>query len=927
MTILIALVERAGEVVTKRELLARVWPETLVHEANLRMHIAALRKVLGDGEGGMRAISNVTGRGYCFIAPVRRVELNAPEPAASSAESRHSSPAILTRIVGRARAIETIVLQVPLRRCVTVVGPGGMGKTTVAVAVAERLRPVYDDGAWFVDFATLTDPQLVPVTLAAELGLSLDTGDPLPGLLAFLRDRRLLLVLDNCEHVVEAVAILAERLLRDARNVNILATSRETLRIEGEWVHRLAPLGLPPEDSSLTAAQALAFPAVQLFVECASASLDGFEMDDADTAIVSAICRRLDGLPLAIELAAMRIDLFGLHGLASALNEQFLLASTGLRTAQPRQQSLLRTLQWSYELLSPVEQRVLRRLSIFQRDFTLDAAVEVANGDGIEPEEVYASVLTLFAKSLITTDVSDEAPQHHYHLLHVTRAFARQILQNSGEAKGMAARLPDYLCRLLTKAESHWDGLSRPAWLTAYGRAIDDVRAGLDWAFSPDGDAAVGVALTALALPLGFQLSLIDEFRGRVERALLHCGRVTPPQTLAEMRLNIALANLLHNTSGPVPGRTGAIGRAIELSRQLERPTFKIEPLIGLAAIHLGTGEYAAALEVATEAGELAELSRDHMAHLATDRLLAQVSHFVGDHARAARLAQSLLADSVPRLPLAYNAMPVDRHVAMRIVLARVAWIQGQPERAGELVEEALERAKADNAFSLCPTLAFAAIPIALWTGDDEAAGTLTRTLGDQAARFTLAYWQSWAVNYRRLLDQRASGRGEPVPLVGTLQVDTFPTFSIHLLTPASAMRAERGAAGWCQPEIRRVQGEWLLAEGTPGSAETAESMFRQAIEIARKQGALSWELRAVASLARLWERNGRQKVGVDALAEVLSRFREGHATADLREAASFLKRSDGNAGGGATKGQTIMRPAAGDARGRSNAKNRDRSG
>jgi len=389
MDLLLALLERAGETVTKQELLDRVWPGIVVDDANLRVHVAALRKALGDGQAGTRYIVNVMGRGYCLVAPVRRVDGPAPQPAAPpQAHRHHNLPALLTRVVGRGDAIEAVALQVPMRRCVTITGPGGIGKTTVAVAVAEKLLPVYDDGVWFIDLATILDRQVIPAAMAAALGLSVTSANQVAGLTAFLRDKQLLLLLENCEHIVDAVAPLVEAILRQAPRVNILATSREALRAEGEWLYRLKPMDIPPETEALTAAAAERFTAVQLFVERASASLDGFSLTDVDAPIVAQICRHLDGLPLAIELAAARIDMFGLRGLAAVLNEHGLLLSQGHRTAQPRHQSLLGALDWSYRLLSTEERTILQRLAVFRRDFTLEAAVAVAVGDGITVEQV-----------------------------------------------------------------------------------------------------------------------------------------------------------------------------------------------------------------------------------------------------------------------------------------------------------------------------------------------------------------------------------------------------------------------------------------------------------------------------------------------------------------------------------------------------------
>src|SRR6267142_2253814 len=273
LELLIALVERAGEVVSRDELVARVWPSTIVEQSSLRVHVAALRKALGDGHWGARFITNVPGRGYTFVAPVTRPpQTSIPSQRSSS----HNLPPRLTRMIGRAHEVATLAALLPQRRFLTIAGAGGMGKTTVALAVAEELLVSYVDGVRFVDLAPIVDPLLVPSTVASALGISVPSRDPLPVLTAFLSDRSMLIVLDNCEHMVEAAAVLAESLLKGAVGVHVLTTSREPLNAEGEWVHRVGSLDTPSGSGDLTSSQALTFPAIQLFVQRAMAVSDSF---------------------------------------------------------------------------------------------------------------------------------------------------------------------------------------------------------------------------------------------------------------------------------------------------------------------------------------------------------------------------------------------------------------------------------------------------------------------------------------------------------------------------------------------------------------------------------------------------------------------------------------------------------------------------
>src|ERR1700677_3691551 len=355
--ILIALVEQAGEVVAQRELISRVWPDVTVEDANLRFHIAALRKALGDGRDGSRYVSNVVGRGYCFVAPVTRSSAKQAVRliGTTTTERVQKLPPRLARMVGRDDTVRAMAQQLQTWRFVSIVGPAGVGKTTVAISVAHTLIDGFHDAVFFIDLAALTDPQLVPTAVASALGLVVQTQDPVVGVLAFIGDRKILLVLDNCEHVIGVAAALAERLVLGAPRAHILATSREALRVEGEHVHLLYSLDCPPEGAGLTASEALQYPAAQLFMERATASGHGGVLSDIDAPIAGGVCRRLDGIALAIELAASRVGCVGIRGAAELLDNRFGLLLHGRRTAHPRHETLSAMLDWSYNLLSERE--------------------------------------------------------------------------------------------------------------------------------------------------------------------------------------------------------------------------------------------------------------------------------------------------------------------------------------------------------------------------------------------------------------------------------------------------------------------------------------------------------------------------------------------------------------------------------------------
>jgi len=453
MEILIALVEHSGQMISHGELMGLVWPDTYVEESNLRVHIASLRKVLGDGQNGIRYIVNSAGRGYTFVASLKRLNLNGTAAPATLAREHGNLPTRATRLIGRTEVVEATIRQLRQQRLVTIVGPGGIGKTTVALAVAEKMQEFHANGARFVDLSPVAEPRLVPSALASALGLSITSDDPTQSIVQFLSRRDMLIVLDTCEHVIEAAAILADALLKGTSGIHILATSREPLRAKGEWVRRLPPLAVPEQSSDLDANAVLGSPAVELFVERAQASLDSFSLTDRDVPLAAELCRRLDGLPLAIELAAGRVEQFGLAGLLARLDDRFMLLKEDLQTAQPRHRTLRATLDWSYDILSEQEQLVLRRVAPFKGEFTCESAAALIGRSDFSVSDVVECLASLAAKSLVAVNVSGEVAT--YKLPDVNRAYALDKLSESDDSRWIFQRH----CETLLQSDANIGGL------------------------------------------------------------------------------------------------------------------------------------------------------------------------------------------------------------------------------------------------------------------------------------------------------------------------------------------------------------------------------------------------------------------------------------------------------------------------------------
>ncbi len=791
-------------------------------------------------------------------------------------------------------------------------GAGGIGKTRLSLEVARRLLPDLVDGVWAIELAPLSDPELVPVVVATALGLELASGTASPlSVASALRSKQLMLVLDNCEHVVDAAARMAESLLRANSAALVIATSREPLRAEGEWVYPVPPLAVPTEDSP-DGEDPLRYGAVRLFVERARAAAPHFSPNARVAAAIAGICRRLDGIPLAIELAAARAAALGIEGVAARLDDRFRLLAGGHRTALPRHQTLRATLDWSYELLTEPERVVLRRLAIFVGGFTLPAARAVAADDEIAELDVVDCVASLVTKSLVTADGG--GAMLRYRLLETTRAYVLEKLVQAGELDAAARRHTRFYLDVFEGAEAEAEKRPTDEWLADYGPRIDNVRAALDWAFSPNGDASIGVALTIASVPLWVQLSLMAECRERVERALASIGPGSSPAQRREMQLYAALGASLMYTKGPIPETGAALTRALELAESLGDTTVQLSALWGLSFYRSIGAEHRTELGLAQRFCSVAAERTDPANLRVGDRMVGTSLHYPGDQVNARHHIERMLARSTPSIDrVRLYRFQFDQPSAARCILAHVLWLQGFPEQAVRTAQSSVDGARAsDHALSLCNALAQAACPVAHFVGDLAAAEHWVAMLIEHAERHALEVWQIWGRCWKGVLLIR---RGEVVtglPLLRSSLDELRRTGYVlrytgflgvlaealggaeqvgeGLVTIGEALaRSEQGEGRWNMPELLRVKGELRLLEGVPKANAAAEAHFQQALDWARRQEALSWELRCTTSLARLFLNQGRSADATALLQPVYDRFTEGFGTGDLKAAKVLL--------------------------------------
>lgn len=635
---------------SKNDMLKRVWPNAIVEENNLQVHMSALRKMLGESRS---LIQTVSGRGYRLIqigSAAGAVDMQDDltesaevEPLEDSVQDRavpNNLPVHFSALVGRDKAIDDVSLALAKSRQVTLVGSGGIGKTRLAVEIARGLIPRYPDGVHLVSLASTSDTSSVLAAFAARVGV-----DPVIGPLTFARvskelsERRVLFVLDNCEHVLGPAAELAETLLGVGPAVYVLATSREPLRIMNEHLYWVASLQVPgQEDQSQDVLQCSA---VELFLSRARAIDARFSSDERSVHLTGIVCRRLDGIPLAIELAAARAAILGIETLAGHLDDRFNMLTGGNRTALPRHQTLKATLDWSHALLDDAERATLRRLGIFVSSFTMDVAIAVAADGALRELDVVAAISGLVEKSLVVTRM--EHGRASYRLLETTRAYAMQKLDDNGERRFVTLHHARYFLGLLERdAPRRADPASTLAqnWHYRMRALLDEVRAALSWALSPKGDETLGETLAVKFVFLLYELSLVDECCAWARRALdtvatTHRGSRSMRHLRVRMQLQAALAAALVYVNGPNRETLGIWSEILASSIALGDHAFEARALWGMWNASQSSGAARTALAFARRFALLASEVGDTSGTILAYRLLGIALHYTGDQQQA----------------------------------------------------------------------------------------------------------------------------------------------------------------------------------------------------------------------------------------------------------------------------------------------------
>jgi predicted ATPase/DNA-binding winged helix-turn-helix (wHTH) protein len=903
LDILIYLARRPGEVIAKRELMDHVWSDVTVEEGSLRVHVAAIRKALGDGQFGNRYIANIKGRGYSFVGTV--------VPLGDGTESRNAKfrhqgrlPARPIMMIGRETVVSEVSDKLRNERFVTLLGPGGIGKTTIALAVGRAVAEEFGGKVHFVDLESLTDPRHVAGAVATSLGLPLKSKDPGLELVDLVRSRKLLIILDSCEHVIETVALLAEQLYQETEQVYLLTTSRELLKVEGEHCCRVLPLDFPPDGSEQTAHAVLRYPAVQLFVRRVAARAGSVVLTDEEAPFVAEMCRKLDGIPLAIELAAGQVAALGVKNTVARLE----LLKFGHRSAVARHQTLKATFDWSYDLLSDVERIAFIRVAPFVGHFTLDGARYVADDLGFADGDFFDAIARLVEKSLIATRLNEG--QAEYRLLNTTRAYALKRLEEHAELDAVLRRHAEYFTgHLESQREAPLPQAERVA---AHSRQLSDVRAALEWSFGPRGDAEIATRLAVPATQLLLELSLLTECQLWSERAIALLGS-QHPDSRREMEICATLPFALMYTEGNNQRVRTAFSRALGAAVRQQDVDYELRFLSGLFRYSYWTNDINNAIDLAARSKNVALKTQDPDDLALAESMLGAASHLTGNHLVAQKHFESSLghASTGSRFRAGLHLF---NHTSFSLAgMARCLLYRGLLDQALDYADLAIDEGrKSCRPAILCRALVLV-FPVFLASGNAERSAQCVAQMADLSASYSLIPYRALAVGQRGQLLVLQGKIEDGIPLLRQalkeLHAQRYEMLNMDFICELGAGLMTTGDHGTAlalivneldvqqqagkflhMPNLLRMKGLVLASRSIEDHAEAEQSLL-SSINWAKRQSATLIELKAAKDLAELLLKQDRVPEAYKHLSAALDRTPAGIVSHTHKRALQILNR------------------------------------
>jgi predicted ATPase/DNA-binding winged helix-turn-helix (wHTH) protein len=920
LDLLIALVEHPGSVLSKRELMKRVWPDIIVEEGSVRFHMACLRKLLGDGENGARYISTQVGVGYAFVFPVERIsgddELSSFTASANTTHMR-GAPSIgslpsRSYLIGRHRDLQLIIGRLAEAKIFTIVGAGGIGKTSLAVDIGHQTLGRPFENVRFVCLAQIESPSLVPYAIAGALGIAIQADDPIYVLIAHIRSQNLLLIIDNCEHVIGAVTDIVERINNNAPKTTILATSREPLRVRGEYVHWLNPLDIPSRSGGLTVDDLITFPSVALFIERASAANAALTLREDDVHIIADMCRRLEGMALPIELAAIRAAKHGLAATCALLGERFSLEWSGLRTAVPRQQTLRATLDWSFDLLTDTERLTFARLSIFVGPFSIDAASHVVADAKIDAVTALARLDDLVAKGLVTLDRSDAMAAHR--LLEMTRAYAKEkfLALGDAEVQGLAFRHAAFYLRLLTNIGSSPEEIYENA--SKLASQLGNIRSALEWSFGPRGIADIAILLAATSAQVFLHFSLMVECQSWCERAIKLLN-YKHTDSATELELQASLGLVLMFTRGNSQSAERALRRALDIAVQTGDYWNQLRILGRLQIFYERIGNFETSLSWADQAVLVSSRIQEPEAIAVAASLAGISQHLLGNQPIARTELEKSLRNSLPSERSRTIYYGFDHRNRSCIALARTLWLLGYPDQARQRVTQAVsEAAGLNHPVTQCIAIIWT-ISVYVWTGEISKASAALESFEKLAEANVLRPYIAASIGFkgviallRRDVDCAVRCMTDSVAQLKSMHYELLTT-SFYISLSEGLMLShryadaigtiniaieccEKNGDAFALPELFRIKAS-ILNSMVGADLYEVEALLMQSLALSQSQGSRAWGLRAVMDLAELWLRQGKTRGAREIIQEHVHDVQEGLDTMDIQRLNKLIQSID----------------------------------
>ena len=905
--ILTALLRAEGAILSTRELMAAAWPGLVVEDSNIRVQIAHLRRAIGCGENGVRRIGSVPGRGYSFVAEAERVTVGADwlRGTTGDADSARSTANYITTAqakatVGREDCIAELAQLMLQRRLITVVGAGGLGKTTLALETLSSIK-LFRDKVFVVDLSA-SSAYRVMYDIASTVGYRPSGDVTLSGLAEYLECLHPLLILDSCEHVIDAVAAICGHVMGHTRSVSLLCTSREPMRISDEYVYQLRPLQMPREGHVITTVDVDAWAAVKLFVSRASEGGATDFMSDDGAEQIACICRRLGGNPHAIELVASRVGTYGVPGVSSMLSSGAALQWQGRRDASPRHQTVEATLDWTYELLPELHQVALRRLCVFAGEFTMEAAIDVLSDQMLNPSATAEALADLVEKSLVAARPLEGKTK--LRLLDTTRAYAMRKLAEGEESRQVARRHALYYAGKIIQQE--YDLLpASDSRLPPQDEYLENVRAAIEWAATRGHDRELLMSLCAGAAPMFLQNRLFHDCLRACDLAL-----ASIPEEFRDGTVHLAIieAQAIALASTAKYGEIlKSCNAGLRISHQLEHKRATLHLIGGLHLEAIASGSFLDACQLAEKYAAIAAAGGDSTELVIADWLRGASYHFIGKFSEADTCFAGSRRRTAQASLRALGHFDVKAKLHASIGMTRTKWAKGLLSQALHLAFKSIDEFRDHpDALFACITMA---MPVILMNDLDVTGEGLVKELQSVSPVYRVGLRPHVIQMLKGMIHLRRSDYRDAERLLRgclpAIQLQPPRIYLLHdlaeaLLETGSAAEAlhhideaialtESSAGTFNLAELQRVRAMSLMAMSGRSALAECRRILDQAFLTAERQGAPCWQLGIAVSRVHLEQHGGDIDAARLELRRIHDLFSEGLETRLLREAEALI--------------------------------------